>query len=236
MRLVSYLLGKVLIGQLPSRDEGATPTPATSNRLSHRQRSSSQSSASSPNLRSQSLQPQKQPHSHHHHSRHHHQIPQHSSQTQAKGQPQVKHPTVAHQQSTLSSPNPGIAAVDSPLISDNDGRVGVGSSSIDAPTLYKQIREGLSPGQFEEFASNVALFNSGQQTADQTVRNVGQIVKERRLFVQMRTLIYTALEESGDGAGTAPATSTGTPVSNAQSPNNAFAVAEEDGAKLDTPS
>ncbi|KND02438.1 uncharacterized protein SPPG_09068 [Spizellomyces punctatus DAOM BR117] len=73
------------------------------------------------------------------------------------------------------------------------------TASIDAPILYKQIRDSLTPSEFEDFAANVALFNAAQQTADQTVRNIGKIVKDRGLFVQMRSLIYTALEESGKG-------------------------------------
>ncbi|TPX35903.1 hypothetical protein SmJEL517_g01840 [Synchytrium microbalum] len=71
-----------------------------------------------------------------------------------------------------------------------------GPSYIDAPTLYKHIRDALLPSEFEEFASNVASFNSSQISADEAVKNIGRIVRDRTLFAQMRTLIYTALAES----------------------------------------
>ncbi|KAJ3217819.1 hypothetical protein HDU67_007236 [Dinochytrium kinnereticum] len=67
---------------------------------------------------------------------------------------------------------------------------------VDAPTLYKQIRDTLSSQEFEEFAANVASFNASEQSADETVNNIGRLVKDRMLFAQMRTLIYTALAES----------------------------------------
>ncbi|RKP03468.1 hypothetical protein CXG81DRAFT_16977 [Caulochytrium protostelioides] len=70
------------------------------------------------------------------------------------------------------------------------------SFTIDAPTLYKQIRQTLAVSQFEAFAANVAAFNASQQTAEETVANIGRIVRDRHLFGQMRTLIYTALAES----------------------------------------
>ncbi|KAJ3104889.1 hypothetical protein HDU97_008747 [Phlyctochytrium planicorne] len=70
---------------------------------------------------------------------------------------------------------------------------------VDAPTLYKQIRDNLSLQEFEEFAANVAAFNASEQSADETVSNIGKLVKDRMLFAQMRTLIYTALAESAKG-------------------------------------
>ncbi|KAJ3043896.1 hypothetical protein HDV00_003934 [Rhizophlyctis rosea] len=72
---------------------------------------------------------------------------------------------------------------------------------IDAPVLYKQIRDSLSLEDFEQFAANVAAFNASQQTAEETVQRIGKIVKERELFVAMRTLIFTALAESGGEGG-----------------------------------
>ncbi|KAJ3123037.1 hypothetical protein HK098_002257 [Nowakowskiella sp. JEL0407] len=68
---------------------------------------------------------------------------------------------------------------------------------IDAPTLYKMIRDALTAQDFEEFASNVAAFNSSNQTADETIKNIGRIVKDRTLFMQMKTLILTAISENG---------------------------------------
>ncbi|KAJ3044043.1 hypothetical protein HK097_001592, partial [Rhizophlyctis rosea] len=71
------------------------------------------------------------------------------------------------------------------------------STLIDAPILYKQIRDSLSPKDFEDFAANVAAFNAAQQTAEETVTKIGKIVKERELFGAMKGLIFTALAESG---------------------------------------
>jgi len=67
---------------------------------------------------------------------------------------------------------------------------------IDASQLYKKIKESLQESEFEEFASNITNFNNGTQNADETVRNIGQIIKNRNLFIQMRTLIYKALAEN----------------------------------------
>ncbi|KAJ3027924.1 UNVERIFIED_CONTAM: hypothetical protein HDU68_002838, partial [Siphonaria sp. JEL0065] len=46
---------------------------------------------------------------------------------------------------------------------------------IDAPTLYKQIRDALSQPEFEAFAGYVAGFNSGSLTADEAVKHIGLI-------------------------------------------------------------
>jgi len=67
---------------------------------------------------------------------------------------------------------------------------------IDASQLYKKIKESLKESEFEDFASNITNFNNGTQSADETVRNIGQIIKNRNLFIQMRTLIYKALAEN----------------------------------------
>ncbi|KAJ3140849.1 hypothetical protein HK101_003456 [Irineochytrium annulatum] len=60
------------------------------------------------------------------------------------------------------------------------------SMTVDAPTLYKQIRDTITAAEFEDFAANVAAFNSSEQSADDTVRNIGRLVKDRTLFAQMR--------------------------------------------------
>ncbi|KAJ3002376.1 hypothetical protein HKX48_002355 [Thoreauomyces humboldtii] len=75
---------------------------------------------------------------------------------------------------------------------------------VDAPALYKEIRNSLTPPEFEAFASNVAAFNAAEQTAHDTVRNIEGIVRNRRLCALMTSLIYTALDEGkgkeeGDG-------------------------------------
>ncbi|KAI8812828.1 hypothetical protein BJ742DRAFT_791941 [Cladochytrium replicatum] len=67
---------------------------------------------------------------------------------------------------------------------------------VDAPTLYKLIRDSLPPRDFDEFAINVAAFNASQQSADVTLRNIDKILKDRELFSQMRSLIFTAMAEA----------------------------------------
>ncbi|OUM68724.1 hypothetical protein PIROE2DRAFT_3575, partial [Piromyces sp. E2] len=62
--------------------------------------------------------------------------------------------------------------------------------------LDNSMIESLQESEFEEFASNITNFNNGTQSADETVRNIGQIIKNRNLFIQMRTLIYKALAEN----------------------------------------
>ncbi|KAI9205354.1 uncharacterized protein BJ171DRAFT_567533 [Polychytrium aggregatum] len=77
-----------------------------------------------------------------------------------------------------------------------DARITKTTTVIDAPTLYKQIRDSLEPKEFEEFADNISRFNNSQQTAEQTVGNISRIVTDRVLCSQMKQLIYTALAES----------------------------------------
>ncbi|KAI8835609.1 hypothetical protein BJ741DRAFT_218980 [Chytriomyces cf. hyalinus JEL632] len=81
----------------------------------------------------------------------------------------------------------------------NNSASTLSSAPIDAPTLYKQIRDALSQSEFEAFAGYVAGFNAGELSADEAVKNIGRIVKDRGLFSRMRTLIYTALAESARG-------------------------------------
>ncbi|KAJ3241077.1 hypothetical protein HDU78_001998 [Chytriomyces hyalinus] len=81
----------------------------------------------------------------------------------------------------------------------NNSASSLSSAPIDAPTLYKQIRDALSQSEFEAFAGYVAGFNAGELSADEAVKNIGRIVKDRGLFSRMRTLIYTALAESARG-------------------------------------
>ena len=61
---------------------------------------------------------------------------------------------------------------------------------------YKQIREVLTPADFDQFASNIANFNAGNQSAAETVQNIGQLIKVSSLVSQMKTLIHRAISES----------------------------------------
>ncbi|TPX39219.1 hypothetical protein SeLEV6574_g07371 [Synchytrium endobioticum] len=131
-----------------------------------------------------------------------------SEKTPAKGvsttpndQQQLTTPAGFNKPNSTSTPNNETDDDDQPISHTTPLAATLASPSspsayIDAPTLYKHIRDSLLPNEFEEFASNVAAFNSSQQSADDTVRNIGRIVRDRTLFAQMRTLIYTALAES----------------------------------------
>ncbi|KAJ3369821.1 hypothetical protein GGF31_004892 [Allomyces arbusculus] len=86
------------------------------------------------------------------------------------------------------------------------------STTADAQSLYRKIRDALSPEDFAQFASTINAFNSNKIGVDETIHRVDQIVADRQLFVQMRALIYRALAESSQARSTSQfstATATG---------------------------
>ncbi|KAH6580194.1 hypothetical protein BASA61_009798 [Batrachochytrium salamandrivorans] len=70
---------------------------------------------------------------------------------------------------------------------------------MDAPTLYRHIRDILTPASFELFATAVAAFNSGRVSASDTVAQVHRIVGSGELSRQMSRLIYDAMRENTGG-------------------------------------
>ncbi|KNE57787.1 hypothetical protein AMAG_04638 [Allomyces macrogynus ATCC 38327] len=76
------------------------------------------------------------------------------------------------------------------------------STTADAQSLYRKIRDALSPEDFAQFASTINAFNSNKIGVDETIQRVDQIVADRQLFVQMRALIYRALAESSQARST----------------------------------
>jgi len=70
------------------------------------------------------------------------------------------------------------------------------STEVNAAILYRQIRDTLTPAQFEQFAGYVTAFNNLSQSAEETLRKLNVLIKDRTLFLQMRTLILKALNES----------------------------------------
>ncbi|KAI8622442.1 hypothetical protein BC830DRAFT_1089134 [Chytriomyces sp. MP71] len=110
------------------------------------------------------------------------------------------HPTFSTPVNQQLTARPAPAATPSPAgTSKHDPSPASAGGPIDAPTLYKQIREALSQSEFEAFAGFVAGFNAGDLSADDAVRSIGRVVRDRGLFSRMRTLIYTALAESSRG-------------------------------------
>lgn len=70
------------------------------------------------------------------------------------------------------------------------------SYPLDAPTLYKQIRQTLSNTEFEKFASIVAQFNAATLTIDEAVKLVHEVLDgNTALSSQMEVLMRTSGEE-----------------------------------------
>ena len=66
--------------------------------------------------------------------------------------------------------------------------------TLDAPTIYKQIRSVISPKEFEDFASIIAEFNAGNIPADETLDRIKQLVQDETLVIQMEVLIQSVLD------------------------------------------
>ncbi|KAI8924893.1 hypothetical protein BC831DRAFT_463309 [Entophlyctis helioformis] len=74
------------------------------------------------------------------------------------------------------------------------------AADMDAPTLYRHIRDALSATAFEMFATAVAAFNAGRVSATETVKEVHRIVGPGQLTEQMTRLIYEAVRESSSSS------------------------------------
>ncbi len=66
--------------------------------------------------------------------------------------------------------------------------------TLDAPTIYKQIRSLISPKEFEDFAHIIAEFNAGKLPANETLDRIKQLVKDEALVIQMEVLIQSVLD------------------------------------------
>lgn len=85
----------------------------------------------------------------------------------------------------------------------NAGTESSNISTVDAPRVYRQIRDVLSPEEFEKFARIIAAFNANTTTADETITAIEKLLSQHRaLFIQMKTLVYRALAESAGSNGT----------------------------------
>ncbi|KAF9949398.1 hypothetical protein BGZ65_007354 [Modicella reniformis] len=74
---------------------------------------------------------------------------------------------------------------------DNDG--GVDASAF--TELYKAIRDSMDATSFGMFAGVVESFNKGDKTTEETLEEVGTIVKDRSLNQRFRELIHQAIAE-----------------------------------------
>ncbi|KAG0361141.1 hypothetical protein BGZ54_009220 [Gamsiella multidivaricata] len=75
---------------------------------------------------------------------------------------------------------------------------GSGSGGVDASAftmLYKEIRDSMDASSFGMFARVVAAFNEGEKTTEETLGEVGKIVKDRTLNQRFRDLIHQAIAE-----------------------------------------
>ncbi|KAF9213015.1 hypothetical protein BGZ59_006014 [Podila verticillata] len=73
-----------------------------------------------------------------------------------------------------------------------------GSSGVDASAftlLYKEIRDSMDATSFGLFARVVTAFNEGEKTTDETLQEVGKIVKDRALNQRFKNLIEQAIAE-----------------------------------------
>ncbi|GJJ78873.1 hypothetical protein EMPS_11232 [Entomortierella parvispora] len=62
-------------------------------------------------------------------------------------------------------------------------------------TLYKEIRDSMDVTSFGRFARVVTAFNEGEKTTDETLQEVGKIVKDRSLNQRFQDLIHQAIAE-----------------------------------------
>lgn len=70
------------------------------------------------------------------------------------------------------------------------------SYPLDAPTLYKQIRQTLTNAEFEKFAGIVAQFNASTLSIDEAVGLVHEILENTpALSSQMEVLMRTSGDE-----------------------------------------
>ncbi|KAG0031375.1 p24 complex component [Podila clonocystis] len=73
-----------------------------------------------------------------------------------------------------------------------------GSSGVDASaftSLYKEIRDSMDATSFGLFARVVTAFNEGEKTTNETLQEVGKIVKDRALNQRFKNLIEQAIAE-----------------------------------------
>ncbi|KXS11462.1 hypothetical protein M427DRAFT_138242 [Gonapodya prolifera JEL478] len=94
--------------------------------------------------------------------------------------------------------------VNTSMASSASSRSAPSPSPTDTSHLYSQIRSNLTKREFDEFATTISRFNRGEQSADETVRGLAKLVRDRDHFVRMRALVYSAVSEGGGetaGAG-----------------------------------
>lgn len=66
---------------------------------------------------------------------------------------------------------------------------------VDAALLYREIRDSLTPLEFDKFADSVAAFNAGRASAEDSIYAISLIIKDSYLFSQMKRLISDAILE-----------------------------------------
>merc|ERR1711990_1019355 len=70
--------------------------------------------------------------------------------------------------------------------------------AVDAISFYKQVKQVLDPDLFQEFAANIKALNTGQQSVEETVRKVLDIIGEERPFLRAKfqRLVYQNVDAS----------------------------------------
>ncbi|KAF9113949.1 hypothetical protein BGX27_000480, partial [Mortierella sp. AM989] len=78
---------------------------------------------------------------------------------------------------------------------DNAKRSTGGVDASAFTMLYKEIRDSMDASSFGMFARVVTAFNEGDKTTEETLDEVGKIVKDRALNQRFRDLIHQAIAE-----------------------------------------
>ena len=66
---------------------------------------------------------------------------------------------------------------------------------LDAPTIYKQVRQVLNDGEFEMFASIIAQFNATTLPTEDAMQRIRALIKNNEtLVIQMEILMKTSIE------------------------------------------
>merc|ERR1711998_510565 len=118
------------------------------------------------------------------------------------GEPLLTQPVRASSTYTSSySASAGLASASPapPAMKAQDIAPDTKPDAVDAISFYKQVKQVLDPDVFQEFAANIKALNTGQQSVEETVRKVLDIIGEERPFLRAKfqRLVYQNVDASG---------------------------------------
>jgi len=96
------------------------------------------------------------------------------------------------------SPAPQMNSAPAPAARAQDIAPDNKPDAVDAISFYKQVKQVLDPDVFQEFAANIKALNTGQQSVEETVRKVLDIIGEERPFLRAKfqRLVYQNVDAS----------------------------------------